>query len=449
MNIGIIGGGMMGLATAHFLSQSGISVTVLEKDGQVGGLSQWDEILPGVRWDRYYHVILTTDTDLLEFVKEIGLALDVEFRTTRTGFYINGKMYSMSSTMDFLKFKPLSFFDKMRLGFGLLYASRLNDWQRLEKIYVKTWLTRVFGRRNYEKMWDPLLRAKLGSAAEQTSAAFIWATIKRLYGTRQSGAKKEMMGCVRGGYYSILTHLRQRLIEQGVMIHTGWPVDRLELLDDGRVNIVGGNGLTKTFDKVVATVPNPEVSRLLANPPADFLAKLQSTQYLGVVCMALVLNRSLSSFYVTNLTDPSLPFTGLIEATHVIPHNVFNGKTLIYLPRYLSPGDPFSLLSDGDIAETFIEALKRMFSDFSNDDIIATKINRERYVQPVYSIEYSRSVPPIKTPIKNLYMVNTSMILNSTLNNNQVVQLAKNAKKIVIQDISYKKIPCTSTNRQQ
>ena len=68
MKIGIIGGGMMGLATAFYLSRNGHDIVIFEKDPQVGGLSKSEEMMPGFRWDRFYHVILSTDTDLLGFI---------------------------------------------------------------------------------------------------------------------------------------------------------------------------------------------------------------------------------------------------------------------------------------------------------------------------------------------------------------------------------------------
>ncbi len=434
MNVGIIGGGMMGLCAAHYLAAAGATVTVLEQADDVGGLSRSDEVYPGVRWDRFYHVILTTDTDLLRFVEEIGLGLQVDFRQTRSGFFIDGRMHSMSSIKEFLTFRPLSFADKIRLGVGLLYATNVRDWKRLEKLYVKAWLIKVFGRRNFEKMWDPLLRAKLGPAAERTSAAFIWATIKRLYGTRQQGSKREMMGCVRGGYHSILQNLCRKLRERGVVLYTNWPVAAVRGTEDGGVQVVNRRGESRQFDQVLATVPNPCILNWLPDAPRDFRARLAGTEYLGVVCMTLVLRRSLSPFYVTNLTDTTLPFTGLIEATHVIPQDVLNGRTLIYLPRYLPSDDPFLAAPDDAIRAVFLTALKRMFPSFSDADILSSRIHRERYVQPVYSLGYSETVPPIRTPLKNFFMVNTSMILNSTLNNNQVVQLARGAVGILRED---------------
>jgi protoporphyrinogen oxidase len=173
--------------------------------------------------------------------------------------------------------------------------------------------------------------------------------------------------------------------------------------------------------------------RLLPNISNGYKSQLDAVDYLGVVCVTLVLKRSLTPFYVTNLTDPNLPFTGLIEATHVIPPETLNGKTLIYLPKYLPMGDPFYEKSDEEILDTFLKALKRMFPDLSQKDIISHAVYREPYVQPLQEIGYSEKIPPMKTPIKNVYIANTTMILNSTLNNNEVIKLARKAADLVSQ----------------
>jgi protoporphyrinogen oxidase len=432
MNIGIIGGGMMGLATAFYLNKKGHEVTIFEKEKEIGGLSRSAEILPGICWDRFYHVILSTDRELLKFIDEIGLSPDVQFRETKTGFYTDGRLHSMSTTMEFLKFKPLSLIDKLRLGAGIFYTSRLNDWKRLEKIYVKTWLIRVFGRRNYEKMWNPLLRSKLGTASEQTSAAFIWATIKRYYGTRESGSKKEMMGCVRGGYFSILNHIRAHLSSNGIRIITDCPVKNIEFTNGNKIRLEAQEGSTYELDSVIATTPNPVINCLLPNLTTEFKSKLEAVRYLGVICVTLVLNRSLTPFYVTNLTDPDLPFTGLIEATNVMPPEILDGKTLIYLPKYVTPDDPANEKSDGEIVDAFLKALKRMFPDLTDEDIVTHSVDREPYVQTLQEIGYSKKIVPMKTPIKNVYIANTTMILNSTLNNNEVIKLARKAAELVV-----------------
>jgi protoporphyrinogen oxidase len=388
--------------------------------------------MPGLRWDRFYHVILSTDEKLLDFISHIGLSLDVQFRETKTGFYTNGQLYSMSSTMEFLRFKPLSLWNKFRLGVGIIYASKINDSSRLEKMYAKTWLIRVFGRRIYEELWEPLLRSKLGSAASMASGSFIWAIIKRYYGTRHKSSKKELMGCVRGGYYSILNSVQSRLLERGVKVLLNHDVEKMEQLDSGRLRIYCNNGKIIDFDRIISTVPNPQIIRLWQDMPGDLKSQLQKVSYLSLICVTLVLKKSLCPFYVTNITDDGFPFTGVIEATNVVPPEILKDKGLIYLPRYMPPDDPFLRKSDSEVVDIFFKALCRIFPNLSEDDVIAKRVHRKTHVQPIQEVDYSKNIPSMKTSLENFFIANTTMILNSTLNNNQVIHLSRKAAACVV-----------------
>ena len=152
------------------------------------------------------------------------------------------------------------------------------------------------------------------------------------------------------------------------------------------------------------------------------------------MCVTLLLKQSLSRFYVTNLTDPGFPFTGVIEATNIIPKDILGDKALIYLPRYVAPDDPFVEISDDEVLEVFISALRRIFPHLRNGDIIAKLVNREVNVQPLLDVGYSARLPTMRTPLQNLYMVNTTMISNSTLNNNQVIRLARKAAHLLLNE---------------
>ena len=168
----------------------------------------------------------------------------------------------MSSTLDFLRFPPLSLWEKFRLGLGVLYASRIRDGVPLEGIPVADWLTRVFGPGNYRKMWEPLLKCKLGACREEASAAFIWATLFRLYSTRQRNAsQKECLGYVRGGYRTVINRLIDEISHMGGKILTGVSGRKLEKPRGWGMNLVTTDG-KMSFDRVIATIP----SRPLATP---------------------------------------------------------------------------------------------------------------------------------------------------------------------------------------
>lgn len=190
----IIGGGMLGMTLALRLSQQGHNVTIFESAEKVGGLtSAWE--MPaqpgtggnGVVWDKFYHVILMSDLNTRKILKEIGLEDDLCWVETKTGFYSDGKLYSMSNLIEFFKFPPINLIDKFRLGLTIFAASKIKDWERLENIPVADWLQKWSGKRVFEKIWLPLLKAKLGDNYKNTSAAFIWSTIQRMYAARKSG----------------------------------------------------------------------------------------------------------------------------------------------------------------------------------------------------------------------------------------------------------------------
>ena len=208
---------MLGLTLAYRLAEAGDDVTVVEARPSLGGLADaWS--LGKVRWDRHYHVILLSDTRLRNLLRELGLEESIRWVETKTGFYCGGKFYSLSNTMEFLKFPPLNLLQKLRLGGTIFYASKVRNWRRMERISVESWLRRWSGDSTFEAIWLPLLRAKLGNAYRRTAASFIWAYISRMYKARRTGHKKEMFGYVPGGYGRIIDQLSTALAEKQVRI---------------------------------------------------------------------------------------------------------------------------------------------------------------------------------------------------------------------------------------
>ncbi len=128
-NIAIVGSGFLGMTLALRLAESGAQVTLFESADQIGGLaSAWE--IGNVVWDKHYHVTLASDSNTRKLVEELGLGDEFNWVETKTGFYTDGKLVSMSDTMEFLKFPPLGLISKLRLGATIFLASRI---KRLEK----------------------------------------------------------------------------------------------------------------------------------------------------------------------------------------------------------------------------------------------------------------------------------------------------------------------------
>ncbi|HEX8195191.1 MAG TPA: NAD(P)/FAD-dependent oxidoreductase [Pyrinomonadaceae bacterium] len=432
--IAVVGGGMLGLTLALRLAESGKKVTVFESASEIGGLaSVWH--LGDVVWDKHYHVTLLSDLRLRKILAEIGLENELEWRETKTGFYTDGKLVSMSNTLEFLRFPPLDLISKFRLGATIFYASRINDWKKLEQILVADWLEKLSGGKTFQKIWLPLLRAKLGESYKETSAAFIWATIQRMYAARKSGLKKEMFGYVRGGYARILEKLGEHLREKGVEIRLNSRVEKIEKQSNGGVLIyqkdncktVDSSQLTvDSFDSVFITAPANVAAQICPQLSETEKERLNRIRYQGIVCASVLMKNSLSPFYVTNITDDA-PFTAVIEMSALVDKSEFGGNSLVYLPKYVAPDDAMFEKTDNEIKETFLTALEKMYAHFRRADVLEFKISRVRQVFALSTLNYSANLPSMKTSLENVFIVNSAQITNGTLNVNETVALAERA----------------------
>lgn len=419
----VIGGGVLGMTTALRLAERGVQVTLLEGRPQLGGMADaWQ--LGNVVWDRHYHVTLMSDLRTRGLLQSLGLADQMEWVQTRTGFFTDGRLHSMSNTLEFLRFPPLRLIDKLRLGGTIFHASRVSDWQRLEQVPVADWLTRLSGKRTFQKMWLPLLRSKLGDSWRQVSAAFIWATIARMYAARRTGLKKEMFGYVRGGYARIMERFAERLSEVGVRVRCNSAVRGVRSLPNGRLAVHLADE-TPQFDRVVSTLPTTTMSRLCHELSPQEKQLFDGVQYHGIVCASVLLKKSLSPYYVTNITDAGCPFTAVIEMTALVDKAELDGHALIYLPKYVQPEDEIFEKSDAEIEHEFLTGLQAMHPQFSLADVVACRISRVRQVFALPVLNYSKKLPPIRTSVPNLYAVSSAHIVNGTLNVNESVRLAE------------------------
>jgi protoporphyrinogen oxidase len=419
----ILGGGVLGMTLAYRLAGAGHRVTIFEAAGELGGLaSAWK--LNGISWDRHYHVTLLSDSHLRDLLGTLKLDSEMKWVETRTGFYMGGKLYSMSNSVEFLKFPPLSLIGKFRLGATIAYASRVKDWKRLESIPVEDWLTRLSGKSVFEKMWRPLLRAKLGENYQHASAAFIWAIIARMYAARRSGLKKEMFGYLPGGYGRFFDRFGELIRSQGVEIHLNSTARLVSPNDDGSLKVELTSGEIRDFDQVIMTLPSSVACNLCPAISENERNKLKSIRYQGIICASVLLKNPLAGYYVTNLIDSWVPFTAVIEMSALVDREQFGGHCLVYLPKYVDPTDAMFEQSDEQIRETFVSALEKMYPAFARSDVLAFQVSRVRRVLAISTLNYSENLPTMKTSVPGVHIINSAHISNGTLNVNETIQLA-------------------------
>jgi len=421
---GIVGGGLLGMTLAWDLARGGDRVSLFEAGSEPGGLaSAWR--IGDVTWDRHYHVTLASDTSLRRLLSELGLEHGMQWRTASTGFYFGGRLYPFSGALDFARFPLLTPLQKLRFGLGIRRAANLTSPKEIESLTVEEWLTRISGRDVFEKMWRPLLRAKLGDDYRTTSATFIWATIRRMFAARRSGLKKERFGYLPGGYSAMLTAYWNALKNAGVQVHVNAAVQEITA-SGGQTEIRFAGGGVRQFDRVIVTAPGPIAARLCPQLSAEEAHSLRSVEYLGIVCVSLLLSHPLSRFYITNISDASVPLTGVIEMSALVDREMFHGHSLVYLPRYARPDDPVFQKTDSEISAEFIAALRKLHPGVEDQHILACRVSRAAHVFPrPVATRAGRDLPPVDTSVPGIHLLNSAHIEYGTLNVNETVQLAR------------------------
>ncbi len=409
----------MGLALAERLGGDGHRVTVYERAEQPGGLATWHDF-GEFTWDRFYHVILPSDTALVGFIRRIGLGEALRWRATRTGFYVDRATHSLSSGLDFLKFPLLGPVSKARLAATILYCSRIRDWRRLEGMTVEDFLVRSSGRATFEKFWKPLLLAKLGENYRRVSAVFIWTYVRRLFSARDAAAQKESLGYVSGGYRTVFSRLVERIRTGGGELRLAVEVGAVRPRAGGGVEVESG-GAAEAFDTVIFTGP-VNALRAVADPALVQVPAQGDVEYLGVLCLALVTRSPFCPYYVLNIADERVPFTGVIGMSSLVDTAETAGLHLTYLPKYLLSDDAALRRPDGEVVAEFMAGFRRMFPDFPESQIAGVHLNRAVKVQPLQVIGYSDRVQRPCTRNPHFYVVNTAQFASNTLNNNEVIR---------------------------
>ena len=146
--------------------------------------------------------------------------------------------------------------------------------------------------------------------------------------------------------------------------------------------------------------------------------------------MLLVVNRSRPSEVGVPRNQGSV-----IEMSALVDRDQFGGSGLVYLPKYTTPGDEILSWTDERVEKEFLAGLARMYPGFDPDDVRAFQISRVRYVMPLSTLDYSTRVSSFETSVPGVYAVNSSQILNGTLNVNETIQLAERAVPVLVGDV--------------
>lgn len=428
--VAVIGGGIAGLASAHFLTEAGAQVTLFESSDRFGGLGTYFEY-EGAYLDRFYHVLQPTDDDLLPMLEAVGHGERPYWRELSLGFYYDRELYPLGTPLDLLRFKPARFIDRLRLGFTALYAAYVARPEPLDHITVVEWLTKVSGKRAFEQFWRPLLIAKFGDAYQQIPALWYWASFNR-----EKGTKKEIKGYIRGGYKGMADAIVSSLRRRGVSLHLNTPVEHIDLDSEERPTI-RVKGETLDFDRAVLTAPFFFIRKMAEDGRlATYLSRINSDiDYQGALNVLVMLKRSLSRHYWLPVVNCGMPFDGIVETTRVIDREQTGGRHLAYLLNYVHRSTPLFQRDPEEVRNEYVAALLDLIPGLSQDDIIDAVTFKAPFVEPLYTPGYASRKPPAELVPGRLYLATTTQIYPEVTSWNSSTRIARQTVETLLRAV--------------
>jgi len=429
--IAIIGGGFAGLGAAYHLAKcKNVSLTLFERSADIGGLAGAFRV-GDTYLEQYYHHLFPTYRDIIPLAKTLGIGNKLFFRKAASASFVEGNLYPFSSAFDVLRFSPLSFFDRLRLGFGIAYLKFITNWRRFENVSASSWLEQFFGNRIYHVVWKPLLVGKFGDYAEQISMAWFWS---RIY------ERPAKFGYFEGGFKTLTDALKLHLTKQGIILNLEISVLGIEPQNDGRF-IVQTKHNHETFDAVLVAATPKVFLQMVHQLPEQYTQKMKQLKYYGTVSLVLTLNKPFSPYYWINIQDSSLPFLAVVEHTNFVGPEHYENNHLLYVAKYLDSESELYRMPDTELFELYLSSLKKINPSFDRSWVKAWKLFRAPATQPITFVGYQHLRPTIKTPIPHLYFASMSHIYPWDRGTDHSFHLGKDAGAIIESEVLSNSLP--------
>ena len=437
MRVGVIGGGAAGLAAAFELAKQGHQVEVFERAPFLGGQASTFEV-GGGRLERGYHHLFMSDTHMVDLIHELGLGPKLAWIESKVGFFHAGRIWKFATPLDLLRFTSLSLRDRIRLGLVTLYLQKTRNGLKFEGVTAAEWLQKRVGRKAYEVVWEPMLRGKFGEHYSEISMTWLWGKIYLRVASRGKLWEKEKLGYPMGSFAEVFETLGDRIQQLGGEVHISAGVRRVVIEEERakglEVEVAGREVEVRPYDAVIATTPSYVVTRLVPPLPEEYQQKLTNVTYLAAVLMVFVLKRPLSPMYWLNIADRTMPFVGVIEQTNLVDPSLYGGKHVVYFSNYPSTQNPLYTMSSEELLEAFVPHLRKINPSFDRSWIEEYYHHRVDAAQPIIGVNYSRRIPDLRTPIKGLYLANTTQIYPEDRGTNYSVRLGKQVVDMLLKD---------------
>lgn len=291
--VGIVGGGLAGLAAGSALSEAGFQVTLFERRPYVGGrASSYEHPGTGEVVDNCQHVLLGCCTNLVHFYEQLGVSDKIQWYDELTFIEPGGRASQIAPAFlpapfhnmpSFLRASSLGFADKLAISRALTAMMRMSRVSDNPNEDFLAWLRRhKQTERAIHRFWKVVLVSALNEDLDRISVRYAIQVFRESF-LKSAAAGK--MGVPRVPlsdlYGSASEYIRKRA---GEVLLRG-AVTAISPGQDG-AKIIGSAG-ERNFDYVVLAVPFHAAAGLLppdaaADPLKQKLTRFEASPITGI-----------------------------------------------------------------------------------------------------------------------------------------------------------------------
>jgi protoporphyrinogen oxidase len=423
MHIGVLGGGALGLTAALRLARRGAQVTIIEKETELGGLAAGFLVGDsGTYLEKFYHHIFRSDKDITALIEEMGLGEKLTWHKVNTSTLYKGKLWKLSP-VDLLLHYPISMIARIRLITGTAYLKATSNYKALNKFTAVEWLQKWMGKEAYDMQFKPVLVGKFGDFYDKISMSWFWSRVHE---------RSLDLGYLGGGFQQLYDRLGEEIEKAGGSIKLGTAVTRIVSIEGGKTRIEVDNGEPYEFDAVVSSLPTKLFLRLAEGLPEDYKRKYDWGDALGAHVAVLALKESLlDPVYWLSIADQGYPFLVVVDHTNMRSTTEYGGRHLLYIGNYLPMSHRYFTQPDEETLAEFMPHLKKLNPKFDESWIEEKWVFKAPFAQPIVTREYAAHIPPLKTPLPNVYMGNMFQVYPQDRGQNYSIRLGEKIAELI------------------
>jgi squalene-associated FAD-dependent desaturase len=389
--VGIVGGGIAGLAAGCALAEAGFQVTVFERRPYVGGRASSYE-LPGTAEvvDNCQHVLLGCCTNLLDFYRRIGASDEIRWFDRLTFVEPGGRRSEIGpstfpapfhTSLSFLKASSLSLVDKVAISRAMLalIAPLPSD---SPKSFAQWLREHRQTQRAIDRFWKVVLVSAINEDLDRISVRYGAQVFRESF---LKSAQAGRMGVPTVPLSDIYDHAIAYIEQRGGRVLRRTSVE--DVVAEPQNMVLRSGSAAARFDYAVLAVPHHALAKLLPTQngsgglAAGLLAQIQQLESSPITGIHLWLDREVTELPHAVLLDRTIQW--MFQKSRLQPQRQEKQSGSSYLELVVSSSKSLVQMGRQEIIDLALRELADFFPAAQDAKLLKATVVKE--VHATYS----------------------------------------------------------------